>query len=70
MRKYFPRSKRSKAREGAALPVPPPSTGADGVAEGVGAMSIGEGNGGKGGAEGGSGRKQAPNTLEGEHDVD
>jgi len=64
MRKYFAKK---GATDGNALPKPPEQTGdasVEAVAEGVSKMEMaGSGEGG------GGGKKQAENTLEGEHDV-
>lgn len=74
MRKYFPNAKRNKPAEGggaaAALPTPPPTARADvdKLADAVEALAVADGATGNGAAEDG-GKKQEPNSLDGEHDV-
>lgn len=67
MRKYFPNAKRQKGDgSGAVLPTPPPSD-PDALSEGVAELAVADDA--TGGMQTPAGKKQPPNTLEGEHDV-
>ena len=65
MRKYFPQSKVCKERAAAASAA---SQSEDAIQEGVAALAVADNATGTDTGASGTGKKQPPNTLEGEHD--